>query len=163
MLGMLLIIHRRLGNTSRIADLLNDQELLSEGGGLRIGMTRFFNQLTRRLMAGDTLSNLARWVIKDYVIVQHERVATAKLPEDTFRVRRVGESLRFFNHEAPAVFNDSRFIALSTTAHELGLVSTLREPSRKLTRSGRQLLTRGDLPHGALAAAAERFQPGGSP
>jgi hypothetical protein len=52
------------------------------------------------------------------------------------------------------VFNDSRFLALSTTVHELGWVTTFREAERKLTPSGRALLTDGDLPSGALEAAA---------
>jgi len=158
MLAMVLLIHRRIGTPSRIADLGEDAQLLAEGGNLRIGMTRFFAQLTKRLMAGETLSDLARWLIHDFIIVQHERVATAKLPDDTFRLRRVGDSVRFFPHqEVGAVLNNSRYVALSTTAHELGLVSSLREPQRQLTVTGRRLLEKGDLPAGALAAAAEPF------
>ena len=158
MIALLLLIHRRVGTPSRIADLLDDRLLLSEGGALRIGMARFFHQFTKRLMAGHSLSEFARWILKDYVIVQHERVATAKLPDDTFRVRRVGDGLQFFVRETPAAFNDSRFTALSTTAHELGFVSTLRDPERTLTQDGRLLLTTGDLPDGALASVAEQFE-----
>ena len=158
MIALLLIIYKRIGTPSRIADLLDERALLSEGGALRIGMARFFHQFTKRLMAGHTLSELARWILKDYVIVQHERVATAKLPDDTFRVRRVGDGLQFFVRDTPAAFNDSRFTALSTTAHELGFVSTLRDPERTLTQDGRLLLETGDLPEGALASIAEQFE-----
>jgi hypothetical protein len=157
MIAMVLIIHRRLGTPSRIAELGDDARLLAEGGSLRIGMTRFYTELNRRLMAGQTLADVARWIIHDLVIVQHERVATAKLPDDTFRLRRVGDSVRFFPKEAPAALNDSRYVALSTTAHELGLVSSLPEPRRRLTSAGRRLLERGDLPTGVLADAAEPF------
>ena len=159
MLAILLTIHRRLGTPARVAELLADQQILAEGGSLRVGMARFFTLLNRRLLAGNTLSKLARWVIKDFVIVQHERVATAKLPDDTFRVRRVGDHVKFSMHDAPAAFNDSRFVALSTTAHELGLVSSLRAPQRKLTTDGNLLLHEGDLPGGALDKAALSFKP----
>ncbi len=158
MLALVLLIHRRIGTLGRIQDLGEDAHLLAEGRGLRIGMLRFFEQLTKRLMTKATLSDLARWLIHDFVIVQHERVATAKLPDDTFRLRRVGDSVQFFPHqEAGAVLNNSRYGALSTTAHELGLVSSLRDPQRRLTVAGRRLLRKGDLPAGALAAAAEPF------
>jgi hypothetical protein len=156
-LAMVLLTHRRVGTPSRTADLGDDARLLAEGGSLRIGMVRFFSELNRRLMARQTLAELARWLIQDFVIIQHERVATAKLPDDTFRLRRVGDSLRFFPQEAGAGLNDSRYLALSTTAHELGLVSSMREPNRRLTTTGRRLLELGDLPAGALAAAADPF------
>jgi hypothetical protein len=126
-------------------------------------MLQFFQQLHRKVLAGETLSLVARWIITNFVIIQHERVATAKLPEDTFRVRRIGTQLQFFMQEAPAEFNDSRFVALSTTVHELGYVSSLRDPSRRLTPVGRELLRQGDLPAGALeeALAAFEIQSGG--
>lgn len=158
MLALLLLLYRRFGIPARAVELTADQDLVAEGRSLRIGMSRFFTLMHRKVMAGTTLSELARWVIKDFVIVQHERVATSKLPDDTFRVRRVGDHLRFFVQEAPAQFNDSRFDALSTTVHELGLVSALRDPAREFTTSGRRLLRDGDLPTGALAEAAGAFQ-----
>jgi hypothetical protein len=118
--------------------------------------------LNQRLLRDPTIADLAQWLIEDFVIVQHERVAAAKLPDDTYRVRRVGHSLRFFAQETPAVFNDSRFLALSTTVHELGWVTTFREPDRKLSASGRALLTDGDLPRGALETAASSHETQGS-
>lgn len=157
MIAMLLIIYRRLGTPSRIADVRSDGSLLAEGGSLRIGMTRFFTDLNRRLMAGQSLSSIARWLIHDLIVVQHERVANTKLPDDTFRLRRVGNCLQFLPKEAPAAFNDSRYLALSTTVHELGLVSSLREEDRRLTSKGRLLLERGELPRGVLEKASEPF------
>jgi hypothetical protein len=121
-------------------------------------MARFMHLLNQRLLRDPTIADLTQWLIEDFVIVQHERVATAKLPDDTYRVRRVGDSLRVLAKETPAVFNDSRFTALSTTVHELGWVTTFREPGRKLTPSGRALLTEGDLPSGALEAAGAAYQ-----
>jgi hypothetical protein len=165
MLALLLLLYRRFGIPNRAAELTTDQDLIAEGRSTRIGMSRFFTLMHRKVMAGATMSVLARWVIQDFVIVQHERVATSKLPDDTFRLRRVGDHIRFFVQEAPARFNDSRFDALSTTVHELGLVSALRDPARTLTPAGRQFLRDGDLPTGALTEAVNVFasQPAQAP
>lgn len=157
LLAMVLLLRERFGLPSRAMEYANEQVLVAEGGSLRIGMARFMHQLNQRILRDLTLGELARWLIEDCVIVQHERVATAKLPDDTYRVRRVGDAVRFFAQESPAVFNDSRFRALSTTVHELGWVSTFNEADRQLTESGERLLIDGDLPAGALASAAAAF------
>lgn len=157
LLAMVLLLRERFGLPSRAMEYAKEQVLVAEGGSLRIGMARFMHQLNQRMLRDLTLGELARWLIEDFVIVQHERVATAKLPDDTYRVRRVGDAVRFFAQESPAVFNDSRFRALSTTVHELGWVSTFNEADRQLTESGQRLLIDGDLPAGALASAAAAF------
>lgn len=157
LIAMLLLLRERFGLPARSVDFAKEQSLVAEGGSLRIGMARFMHLLNQRMLANPSLLELSQWLIEDFVIVQHERVATAKLPDDTYRIRRVGESLRFFAQDVPAVFNDSRFNALSTTVHELGWVSSLREPKRRLTSPGKALLADGDLPPGALAEAASKF------
>lgn len=157
LLAMVLLLRERFGLPSRAMEYAKEQVLISEGGSLRIGMTRFMHQLNQRMLRDPTIGELTRWLIEDFVIVQHERVATAKLPDDTYRVRRIGGAVRFFAQESPAVFNDSRFRALSTTVHELGWVSTFNEPDRQLTESGQRLLVDGDLPGGALVAASAPF------
>ncbi|MEU0962205.1 hypothetical protein ABZ328_22100 [Micromonospora aurantiaca] len=158
MLALLLLLYYRVGRPGRLADLTADRDILSEGEGQRLGMAGFFGQFHRRLLAGDTVSGLLRWIMADCVIEQHERVATAKLPEDTFRLRRMGEAVRFFAKDAPVAFNDSRFLALSTVAHELDLVSSLARPDRRLTATGRAFVELGDLPAGALERAAAPYQ-----
>jgi hypothetical protein len=159
--ALILLLRERFGLPGRGAEFRQEQSLLAEGGSLRIGMARFMHLLNQRLLRGPTVAELARWLIEDFVIVQHERVATAKLPDDTYRVRRVGDSLRFFAQETPAVFNDSRFLALSTTVHELGWVTTFREAERELTPSGQALLTHGALPSGPVEKAAAAYEPQG--
>ncbi len=161
LIALILLLRERFGLPGRGAEFRQEQGLLAEGGSLRIGMARFMHLLNQRLLRGPTVAELARWLIEDFVIVQHERVATAKLPDDTYRVRRVGDGLRFFAQETPAVFNDSRFLALSTTVHELGWVTTFREAERELTPSGQALLTHGDLPSGPVAKAAAAYEPQG--
>jgi hypothetical protein len=41
---------------------------------------------------------------------------------------------------------DSRFSALSTTVHELGLCGDFSKPQRPLSSTGSYLLAEGDLP-----------------
>jgi len=157
LVALILLLRERFGLPKRSTEFGQEQRFLAEGGALRNGMARFMYLLNQRLLRGPTIAELIQWIIEDFVIVQHERVATAKLPDDTYRVRRVGDSLRFFAQEAPAALNDSRFLALSTTVHELGWVTTFRDAERKLTPSGQALLTDGDLPGGALEAAAAAY------
>ena len=161
LVALLLLLRERFGLPRRHSEYRREQHLLTEGGSLRNGMARFMHLLNQRLLRQVSLAALLQWLIDDFVIVQHERVATAKLPDDTYRVRRVGDGLRFFPQEVPAAFNDSRFLALSTTVHELGWVATFREPKRTLTPSGRALLSGGDLPAGVLEQAAAAYRGGG--
>jgi hypothetical protein len=162
LVALILLLRERFGLPKKAVEFRQEQSLLAEGGALRNGMARFMHLLNQRLLRNPTIAELIQWLVEDFVIVQHERVATAKLPDDTYRVRRVGDGLRFFAQETPAVFNDSRFLALSTTVHELGWVTTFREAERKLTPSGRALLTDGDLPSGALETAAAAHETQGS-
>lgn len=157
LLVLILLLRARFGVPQRLGEYPGEQGLLEEGGTTRIGMSRFMRLLNRQLMRGPSCGALLKWLIEDFVVVQHERVAASKLPDDTYRVRRVGDSIQFFAQEVPATFNDSRFIALSTSVHELGFVSSFREPHRTLTAAGTTLLIEGDLESGALAAAASAF------
>ncbi len=72
-------------------------------------------------------------------------VAASKLPENTFRFQREGDRMRFFRLENGLGFTDSRFHALSTTIHELGLCGNLYQPLHSLTQDGKRLWAEGDL------------------
>ena len=161
MLSILLLVYRRIGTPARLLTAGDDLDIVREGGALRIGMARFFTALHQQLKDNPTLYDLLTWIYGAWIIPQHERVAVAKLVNgDTFRFRRVGTALQFFHQDAPAVPNDSRYLALSTTIHELGLVNALHQPQRKLTAAGKALLASGDLPAGAISGAIEALTTG---
>jgi hypothetical protein len=163
MMSILLLVYQRIGTPARLLAAGSDMDIVREGGALRIGMARFFAALQRELKKNPTLIDLLTWIYSSWIIPQHERVAAAKLVNgDTFRFRRVGTAVQFFHQDAPAVLNDSRYLALSTTVHELGLVSALHQPQRKLTATGKTLLSAGDLATGAMAAAIEALTAGGA-
>jgi len=117
------------------------------GADGRLSVDGFVKTLHRRLQSGHLpIGEVMRWLYADYVILQHQLVATGKLPDNTFRFRREGDRLRFYNLENRLRFMDSRFDALSTTVHELGLCGDFRQPDHPLTPDGHHLLTDGDLP-----------------
>lgn len=128
---------------------------VQEGQRERLGMQRFLDGLRRRVEEGETVGEVARWLTVDYVIAQHERVATAKLPStgDTFRFRREAGRLRFFDKNAQVGMNNSRYNSLATVLYELGWSGYLYEPGHDLTDEGEQLRALGDLaPTGAFDA-----------
>ncbi len=116
------------------------------GADGRLSLDGFIATMHRRLRSGDiTISEIARWLYADYIILQHQLVATSKLPDNTFRFQREGDRLRFFNLPNSLGFMNSRFEALSTTLHELGLCGDFRRPDHPLTLDGRRFLAEGDL------------------
>lgn len=113
----------------------------------RLSLSVFLHTVHQRLKSGPfTIGEFTRWLYADYVILQHQLVATGKLPDNTFRFHREGDRLRFYSLENPLGFMDSRFTALSTTVHELGLCGNFDIPQHPLTPDGRSLLESGDLP-----------------
>jgi hypothetical protein len=116
------------------------------GADGRLSVDGFVLAMHRRLRSGDiTIEEIARWLYANYEILQHQLIATSKLPDNTFRFRREGNQLRFYNLPNSLGFMNSRFEALSTTLHELGLCGDIRQPDHPLTFDGQQLLIEGDL------------------
>jgi hypothetical protein len=157
MLTILALVAARFGAPATQATYAGDWDICLDGGVSRLALNRFFNQWRRYHLAGARLAVATRWLLNDYVIRQHERVAVAKLAQngDTFRFRRQGDQLRFFEVYAPAQMSNSRFQALTTTVHELGFVDSLYSTSHTLTVDGRRFLADGDLPQRPLADLAQ--------
>lgn len=127
---------------------LSDDWIVAEmGGSARLSLDHFLRDVRAWLGGGKaTLASVVSWLVKDYVIRQHLRVATSKLPDNTFRFTREGAGLMFFPRDDAVDFNDSRYDALSTAVLELGFCEDLRQPAHSLTPAGTQLLEEGDLP-----------------
>jgi hypothetical protein len=126
--------------------LQKDWEISRMGADGRLSVDGFVKTMRRRRGSGHiTIGEIARWLYADYIILQHQLVATSKLPDNTFRFRREGNRLRFYNLQNSLGFMDSRFHALSTTLHELGLCGDFYQPNHVLTPDGQRLLAEGDL------------------
>jgi hypothetical protein len=159
----LALVATRLGDPATAATFQDDWDICREGRVARLALDRFLRQWRQRAAAGTTLRTAARWLIDDYVIRQHERIAVAKLGQtgDTFRFRREGSAIRFYSQDAPANMSSSRFQALATTVHDLGFVDSLYSADATLTTDGRALLESGDLiGPSSLAGAPEEGSDG---
>lgn len=121
-------------------------EIARMGAEIRLSMDSFIRNLDRFMkVSHPTIVEVMRWIYENNVILQHELVATSKLPENTFRFQRDGDYLQFFNLSNSLGFMNSRYDAISTTIYELGLCGDLHEPKHVLTQDGRTLLQTGDL------------------
>lgn len=121
-------------------------EVARMGAEVRLSLDSFLRTLDRFVKTmRPSIFEVARWIYENHVILQHELVATSKLPENTFRFQRDGDYLQFFNLENTLGFTNSRFDAISTTIHELGLCGDLHEPGHAVTPAGKSLLKMGDL------------------
>jgi hypothetical protein len=127
---------------------LDDWRPVIEGGMARIGMQFALEQLRRDERAGRTIGEVAWRILNDHVIAQHERVALAKLPDDTFRFRREAGRLRFFDKPIEFQRNSSRFGSLSSVCAELGWMGFIGEPGHALTAEGEYIRLHGDLGQG---------------
>jgi hypothetical protein len=144
MVTMLIVIYLRFGHP----DLWQqpEWEISRMGADGRLSVNGFFSALRRRLDGGRVeLDAFVRWLYADYVILQHQLVATSKLPDNTFRFQREGNRLRFYVLPNSLTFMNSRFQALSTTVHELGLCGDFVDVDHSLTENGKRLLLEGDL------------------
>jgi hypothetical protein len=143
-LSMLALVAARLAAPATQLAYADDWDICRDGQLTRLGLERFFARWRRRLSSSATLSEVIRWIVGDYIVRQHERVATAKLTStgDTFRFRRVGSQLHFFDGYAGAQMSNSRFQALATTVHELGFVDNLLLPD---SLTDRVVVVGGDL------------------
>jgi hypothetical protein len=115
------------------------------GADGRLSVDGFLRALRRRVARGATIGEVADWLYRDYVMLQHELVALDKLPDNTFRFRREGDRLRFMSFANPLEFNSSRFGALTTTLTELGLCTDIRDADHSITVDGELLLESGRL------------------
>lgn len=136
----------RFGRPQTALEYGQDWFLFRAGDTARLAMSRFLNQMRDSDRFGATAAERLAWLLTDYVIEQHRRVATSKLPHsDTFRFQREGNRLRFLDLPHPAMMNNSRFAALSTMVHELGFVGALTSEDHTLTPAGVSLLADGEF------------------
>lgn len=145
MVTLLALLFLRFGNPAQRN--APEWEISKMGADGRLSVDGFLHSVRRRLQGGGfTTGDFVQWLLNDYIILQHQLIATSKLPENTFRFQREGDQLRFFRLDNGLGFLDSRFEAISTTVHELGLCGDLRLPEHPLTQTGHHLLSTGEQP-----------------
>ena len=121
-------------------------EISKMGFRERLSVDRYIKSVKRLIEKNEiTIRDFIRWIYSDYIIRQHQFIATRKLPDNTFRFQRSGNELKFNNLENPLSFMDSRFEAISTTIYELGLCNDFGSEKTQLSPNGRRLLEHGDV------------------
>ena len=137
---MLLALFDRVRVTDTLPADSGWHEISRQGGnsqpGLLVFVSRFRNHLSQRPVLADTLA----WLVRDFVITAHDRIATAKLPDFTFRFRLEGGLLRFY--DSPGIefgLADSRHSALSSLGRDMGLWSDTGGVPR-ITAAGHDLV-----------------------
>jgi hypothetical protein len=144
MVAMLVLIHLRYGDTNLWTQ--PEWEISKMGADGRLSIDGFLHSLAKRLNSGPvTIGEIVRWIYEDYVMLQHQLVATNKLPDNTFRFRRDGNQLSFYNLSNTLLFMNSRYESISTTIYELGFCKDMSQPDHPLTADGKKLLENGDL------------------
>lgn len=125
-----------------------DQELKEEwyiskmGGTDRLSLDYFINSLKVKLKNEDvTIMEILKWLFSEFIIKQHIKIASNKLPENTFRFIKEGDKLIFFNIQNSSTrFNTARFEAISTTLFDLGLCNNFNSGNHNLTDEGLKIL-----------------------
>jgi hypothetical protein len=147
MMVLLTLVVARVWSKELQLAYADDWHLLREGGVRRLSIDRFLRQLRSMEAQGASIAEVGRWIIDQYVVRQHNRVALTKLRDgDTFRLRLEAGAVRFFDRETPAPMNDPRYTALATCVDELGWADSLFDSPHALTAEGLRLVQEGDLP-----------------
>lgn len=116
-----------------------------EGRNVRVGLEMALGQLRHDCHAGASIESSLLRVLTQHVIVQHERVAINKLPEDTFRFRQEQDHLRFFQQTPAYSRNDPRYTALSTVCAELNWSGFFSDPNHELSIEGEAIRKHGEI------------------
>lgn len=144
MLIMLSMIYLRFGRTETW--LSKEWYISCMGSQGRLSLDGFVKSLRLKLQKPDiTIRDILFWIYKDYVIIQHQLIASTKWPDNTFRFHQEGNKIQFYEMENSIGFNDSRFNSIITTLHDMGLCQDFSIPVHSLTNEGLQLLQEGDL------------------
>jgi hypothetical protein len=117
-------------------------EISRQGGNSQPGLLGFVSRFRSHLSQEPVLADTLAWLVLNFVIKAHDRIATTKLPDFTFRFRLEGDRLRFYN--SPGIgfdLADSRHSSLSSLGRDMGLwsdtsgVPRVRAAGRDLVRA----------------------------
>jgi hypothetical protein len=139
-LVLLLALFDRVRSTDELAADAAWYQIAREGGNQQPGLVGFAAQMRQHLSSNPTVSETLSWLVRRFILSTHERIATGKLPDFTFRFRMEAGHLRFFS--APGLdfgLADSRHSALATLGRDMDLW-TLIDGTPTVTAEGRILI-----------------------
>jgi hypothetical protein len=121
-LVLLLSLYDRLRLVERLPVESAWYEIALEGGGNQPSLAAFAAQLRHHLADEPAVGDTLVWLVRRFVVAAHDRIASSKLPDFTFRFRIEAGRLRFYTK--PGVdfgLADSRHPALATLGQDMGL------------------------------------------
>lgn len=137
---MLLALFDRVRVTDTLPADSGWHEISRQGGNNQPGLLGFVSRFRSHLAQEPVLADTLSWLVRYFVISAHDRIATPKLPDFTFRFRLEGGRLRFYN--SPGIefgLADSRHTALSRLGRDMGLWR-MRDGVPSITDAGRKLV-----------------------
>ena len=110
-------------------------------GANQPGLLHMVNRLAALEAETPTLGEFARKTVRTFILHPHERIASAKLPEFTFRFRVAGGRLRFFEETMRGHFgpSDIRHATLRSLSQDLGLWSSV-DDTPEISSAGHALV-----------------------
>ena len=115
-------------------------EVARQGGNNQPGLASFAAQVRQHLAERPTVSDTLGWLVRRFILVAHQRIATTKLPDFTYRFRLEGGRLRFYTRPGLEFgMADSRHSALVTLARDMGFWD-LSDGVPFVTPDGRRLV-----------------------
>jgi hypothetical protein len=139
-LVLLLSLYHRLRTVERLPADSAWNEIALEGGGNQPGLAAFAAQLRHHLADEPAVGDTLVWLVRRFIVAAHDRIASSKLPDFTFRFRIEAGRLRFYT--GPGVefgLADSRHPALATLGQDMGLWHE-GAGARVITPEGRALV-----------------------
>lgn len=139
--ALILILQRRLPDPSAMPAGWNEVGNLD--GDWQPGLLEFMRGLSRLLASRPTIAELVEGLMWKHIILAHHRLASAKLPYFTFRLRLEGGRVRFLRRLDTGFFQlaDSRYVAMSLLSADLGL-SRFEADELRVTKTGQSLISR---------------------
>jgi hypothetical protein len=121
-LVLMLSLYDRLRIVERLPIDAVWYDIALEGGGNQPGLTAFASQLRHHLADEPTVGDTLVWLVRRFIVAAHDRIASSKLPDFTFRFRIEDGRLRFYTKpDLVFGFADSRYSALETLGQDMGL------------------------------------------
>jgi hypothetical protein len=114
------------------------RQIAGINGDVQPGLLSFLRLFEAQLRPQKT-SEVLQWLVTTRVLRPHDRIATAKLPDFTFRFRLEGGRLYFYSNAGlPFPLADSRYNSLGSLGSDLGLCD-LDNKRPQPTSDGRHL------------------------
>jgi hypothetical protein len=121
-LVLMLSLYDRLRIVERLPVDAAWYDIALEGGGIQPGLTAFASQLRHHLADAPTIGDTLVWLVRRFIVAAHDRIASSKLPDFTFRFRIEDGRLRFYTKpDLDFGLADSRHPALATLSEDMGL------------------------------------------